>query len=152
MACEVSRTKTLTAATIKPNPTASPTWRGTANNRMGRPRTENSPSHTNTARNTKAAMAAWSNAVSTTAKTSISAGKRSFFTSTALSVIAVAARETPSWIGIQQSSPENRKTVKLEVRSPNGDTRKTVENTKLNSTSCQSGCTKDHANPSSDPA
>ena len=43
-----------------------------------------------------AAIASWSSAARTTASTRISDGKRSFLTSAALSVIAVAERMTPS--------------------------------------------------------
>ena len=54
----------------------------------------------------------------TTVTTSSTSGKRSFLTRGALSVTAVAARVTPSLTAMNGSSPLNRKSAKLSVRSP----------------------------------
>lgn len=97
-------------------------------------------------------MASCSRAASTTASTSVSAGKRSFFTRPELSVIAVEARTTPSFRAIHGSRPLNRKRAKLPVRTPAGEIFITVEKTKVKRKSIQSGWMNDQTKPSSEPA
>ena len=57
----------------------------------------------------------------TTVTTRRTTGNRSFFTSGALSVTAVAARVTPSLTAMNGSSPQKRKSAKLSVRSPRSE-------------------------------
>src|SRR5215813_7448413 len=60
------------------------------------------------------AMTSLTTAAKTTESTRVSTGKTVFLTMAALSVRAVEAREMPSWIAIQGSSPARRNSGKVE--------------------------------------
>ena len=67
-------------------------------------------------------------------------------------MIAVDDRITPSCSAIQGSRPEKRKIAKWPVRAPASEIFITVEKTKVNSSSIQSGCRNDQTRPSAEPA